>query len=71
MSTVSKSIADAIIAGRYSRDNPTRIVEYTNAWGGLAYGVTFNNQSLDTYLNESPYIRNPKIYWDKNSQKEI
>lgn len=64
MGTVTKKIADAIARGEYEDDDPRRIVEYTNAWGGVAYGVTFGRDHPDKYLNESNYIRNPKIYWE-------
>ena len=64
MGTVSKSIADAIIAGKYEDDNPKRIVKYTNAWGGEAYGVTFGNDDPNKYLYETEYVQNPVIYWD-------
>ena len=65
MATIIKAIADRIIAGKYSEDAPSRIVEYTNAWGKLFYGVTFGQQDKDTYLRETGFVRNPKIYWDK------
>lgn len=64
MSTVDKATADRIIAGAYPEDKASRIVEYTNAWGGLAYGVTFGRQPLDTYLEETEYVINPRIYWE-------
>ena len=67
MSTVSKKIADDIVAGKYGEDHATRIVEYTNAWGKQAYGVTFRGQRKDTYLIESEYIHDPKIYWDDDT----
>jgi hypothetical protein len=65
MATVNKKIADRIIAGDFPEDNATRIVEYDNAFGGKGYGVTYHNQDKETYMRESPYIKNPKIYWDK------
>lgn len=65
MATVDKDIADDIIAGKYDEDEATRIVEYTNAWGNLAYGVTFGDENPNKYLFESEYIRNPQVYWDR------
>lgn len=64
MATINKDIADRIIAGEFEDDDPKRIVEYTNAWGALAYGVTFGRENPDKYLLESQYVINPKIYWD-------
>lgn len=65
MSTVTKEIADKIIAnnGRYG-DDPivTSIIEYDNAWGGVGYGL--NTRGRDIYT-ASPYIRNPRIYWER------
>lgn len=69
MGTVSKNIADAIVSGRYNDDDPKRIVEYTNAWGGVAYGVTFGRDDPDKYMLESEYIRSPRIYWDRNGRE--
>ena len=62
MSTVDKSIADRIVAGEFADDHPVRIVKYTNAWGGEAYGVEFKGQ-LGKYC-ESAYVRNPTVYWE-------
>lgn len=64
MATVDKEIADDIIAGKYDEDEAMRIVKYTNAWGGEAYGVTFRGDSPYKYLLESEYIKNPSVYWD-------
>lgn len=44
MATVGLKQAEEIKAGMYKEDRPRRIVEYTNAWGGKAYGVTFARQ---------------------------
>ena len=64
MGTVTKDIADAIARGEYEDDDPKRIVEYTNAWGGIAYGVTFGREDPNKYLYESEYVKSPRIYWD-------
>jgi len=64
MATVDKNIADQIVAGKFASDEPTRIVEYDNAWGGKAYGVTFKGQDINTYMRSTEYVRNPKVYWD-------
>jgi len=67
MSTIdNKTIIDDIIAGKYACDHPKRIVEYTNAWGNKAWGVTFGNEDPNAYLVDSPYIKNPRIIWEAN-----
>ena len=67
MSTVSRDIADDIIAGLFPQDHVTRIVEYTNAWGGKAYGVTYAGQDRETYMRPTEYIRKPRIYWENKN----
>ena len=71
MSTNDKSFADRMVACKgvmYPDDHfeppVTRIVEYTNAWGKKAYGMTFAGQDPDKYMRESEYIVSPRIYWD-------
>lgn len=66
MPTITKEIADQVVAGKYKSDNPTRIVEYDNAWGGISYGLTCGQQSLNTYA-PSDFVRSPRIYWDKQT----
>jgi hypothetical protein len=42
------------------------IVEYTNAWGNITYGVTWTNERKeirDRYLIASQYIKNPIVLW--------
>lgn len=65
MPTVSKSIADEIIAGDgYYETDPlvVRIVEYTDQGGKLAYGLEYQGQ-FGKYGEQSQFIRNPRIYW--------
>lgn len=70
--TTDKNFADKIIAGNgrinqdEAPDNPRalRIVEYTNAWGVQAYGITFNERDKNKYMLPTHYVRNPKIYWE-------
>ena len=72
--TTDKAFADRLISfngwtdanDHDAPDNPqaTRIVEYTNMAGVLAYGVTFSHDDPDKYLRESPYIGSPRIYWE-------
>lgn len=64
MATVSKSLADKLIANNgYYADDPrvVRIVEYTDMGGKQAYGIEYPGQ-LGKYA-ESPYIHNPKVIW--------
>jgi hypothetical protein len=65
MGTVHKEVADDIVAGEYPGDRVVKIVKYTNAWGGSAYGVIHEGQRLDTY-QESKFVINPSIYWEKS-----
>lgn len=62
MGTVSKSIADRIIAGEYPEDGAVKIIKYTNAWGGEAYGVVCAEDNPDKY-HASEYIIDPEVYW--------
>jgi hypothetical protein len=68
MATIdNKDIIDEIIKGNGYYEDDTRvsmIVEYTNAYGKQAYGVTWiNQQNQQKYLIESEFIRNPKVIW--------
>ena len=63
MPTVSKKIADDIIAGKYPEDGWVKIVKYTNAWGGEAYGCISQRQPLDLY-SPSEFVINPEVYWE-------
>lgn len=66
MGTVSKKIADDIIAGKYADEDgwPVRIVEYTNAWGGLSYGVEQREYDRWKY-SASEFVINPRVYWER------
>jgi hypothetical protein len=67
--TVSKDIADKVVAGNghYPGDENlepyVRCVEYTDMAGKLAYGLEFNRE-LGKYC-ESAFVRNPKTYWER------
>jgi hypothetical protein len=64
MATVSKEIADRIIAGEFAAEDgwPQRIVEYDNAFGGVSYGVEQYPNEIGRY-SESSYVHNPRVYW--------
>jgi hypothetical protein len=69
MATISKDIADRIIAGEFASEDgwPARIVKYTNAWGGEAYGVEYRHE-LGKY-SPSEYVRSPQVYWTHDHGK--
>lgn len=76
MATInSKELIDAIIAhngwhddeDHDAPDNPrvSKIVEYTNSYGVVTWGVTFIGDGReDKYLLETVYVRSPKVIWD-------
>jgi hypothetical protein len=69
MGTVSKDIADKIKnADGYYFDDPRvfRIVEYTDMGGKQAYGLEYEHQ-VGKYA-ESIYIRNPRVYYQAETQ---
>lgn len=70
MATISdKALIDVIIMnnGYYGDDTRVaQIVEYTNAWGYIAWGVTWVHEPLARqrrYELETFYVRNPKVIW--------
>jgi len=79
MTTVDKSFADKMVAcgGVMYPDDPfeppvNRIVEYTNAWGQKAYGMTFNgHQDPDKYMRPSEYVQEPRVYWERTNVNSI
>lgn len=62
MGTVSKQIADDVIAGKYEDDRPVKIIKYTDAWGGEAYGLVCAHEDPNRYA-ASAYVINPTLYW--------
>lgn len=65
MATVSKEIADRLIAGEWPEDEAVKIVQYTNAWGGTdSYGVIFEGEDLNKY-HPSEFVIAPHTYWEK------
>ena len=72
MSTVSKSIADEIVAGNryYPGDEHmppvVKIVKYQNCFdGGDAYGLIYRGQGRDMY-KETEFVRNPVTVWERS-----
>lgn len=68
MSTVSKAIADEVIAGNgmYPGDRirVVKVVKYKNAFDGSpAYGLIYEAQPLDMY-KESTWIIGPVVIWE-------
>lgn len=73
MSTVSKSIADEVIAhhGVYPGDEHlppiVKVVKYQNAFdGGDAYGLIYKGHDLDSY-KPTEFVRNPVTVWERKS----
>ena len=73
MATVDKKLAMEAIAknGVLHPDDPfepaiVKIVQYTNAWGSEAYGVTFaNERDQHRYDYETEYIHNPRVIFKR------
>lgn len=66
MATISKEIADDIIAGKYPEDNVVKIVTYENMFDGdLTYAMVTGRDSYYKY-EESPACRAVKIYWQRD-----
>lgn len=75
MATInSKEIIDELIKnnGYYETDpRAYMIVEYTNFSGDQTWGVTWINDSRESrtrYLNETDYVRNPKVIWHSENK---
>lgn len=75
MATIDdKNLIDKIIANNgYFEDDPRAymIVEYTNSYGNITYGVTWINESRERrtrYLNETQYVKNPKVIWHSENK---
>lgn len=55
----------------YSEDDPRvyKIVKYTNSWGGVSYGVTWEgHEDLDRYEEETEYVINPEVIWTSENE---
>ena len=69
MATVSKKIADDVIAGKYPEDGVVKIVLYNNQFnGGEAYGlVTEGDMTMGNGMKyeDSPACHNCRVYWEK------
>lgn len=72
MGIVDKEFADNLVKynGYYNGDennelgdNPRciEITEYDNAFGGVGYGLTFEDQR--NVYTSSPFVNNPRCYW--------
>jgi hypothetical protein len=69
MSTISKEIADKIIAGEFAEDNIVAIVKYNNAFNGAdAYKIyTSRTEHLVDFalMGGEPFMLNASLYWEK------
>jgi hypothetical protein len=65
MGTVSKKIADEVIAGGYPEDEIVKIVKYQNSFDGSdSYGLIAEGMDLQTY-RATEFVINPVTYWQK------
>lgn len=69
MGTVDKSIADRVIAGEFPEDEAMRIVQYDNEFGSDNFGVTCKGEDHSKYLEETFFVRRPRIYWESEEMK--
>lgn len=72
MSTVSKEIADQIIAGKFPEDNIAVIIRYENMFdGNFAYKIVTRSQATKEYIDyllyRCPSMGAPQIYWKRNA----
>jgi hypothetical protein len=68
MSTVSKKIADEVIAqnGRYEGDPQVySIWKYTSKWNTEGYKLFYKP---NMYLSDSKFTIDPRIYWSYDEQ---
>lgn len=69
MSTISKDIADRIVAGEFAEDNIIAIIKYNNMFNGdEAYKIiTPRHESYIQFIldGNEPALLNPSIYWKK------
>ena len=70
MATIdSKELIDEIIRNNgYYLDDPRvyMVVEYTNYNGNITWGIAYCTESRERrtrYLDETEYVRNPKVIW--------
>lgn len=70
MATIDdKTLIDKLIAANgYFDDDPRvhMIVQYTNSYGKITWGVTWTNETKERrlrYLDATPHVRNPKVIW--------
>lgn len=82
MATIdSKDFIDRLIAGNglldgelEDYDNPPaiKIVEYTNAYGTVTWGVVFKGESgKNRYEIPTDYVRNPKVIWERKKESVV
>ena len=71
MSTFNnKEFIDKMIAknGKLYNDEPgaTKIVEYINDWGNIAWGVVWETDKDQDKYRESEYVHSPRVIWTKS-----
>ena len=56
--------------GEEAPDNPpaVKIVQYENAFGGIAYGVIFKGErDQGRYERTTEFVRNPRVLWTRRT----
>jgi len=66
----NKKIVDEIIAGNGYDGEPgyvwLKVVEYTTPEGNTVWGCVHNrDRNPDRYEQETFYVRNPKVIWER------
>lgn len=65
MSTVSKDIADRVIAGEFLEDGIHTIIKYNNIFNGEeAYKLLYGPMRKEDYLHCETML-NATVYWEK------
>lgn len=67
MATINdRAVIDKLIAtnGADSPKPVIKIVEYTNFWGSICWGLIYEGQALDTYT-PTDYVINPTTIWER------
>ena len=55
----------------YPDDPPAvKITQYTNAWGVVTWGVAFRGEDEWRYDEPSPFIRDPKLIWERKEHHD-
>jgi len=67
MSTVTKELAEEIIANNGYYENDPRImqvVKYRNKWGGDCWAILYQEDVDFNRYEETEYVNNPTVIWE-------